>query len=114
VFWPAGVDSELEMMLYVRLERAGLPLGVGQHRFVPGRQYRFDRGWPNQRVACEIQGGVWVNGAHSRGSGIERDCVKLSIAAALGWRVLPLSKAMIEDGTAIVLLRQALGLEDAP
>lgn len=109
--WPAGVDSELEMALLTRLERHGLSLGVGQYRFVPGRLYRFDRAWPEQFVAVEIQGGLWVNGAHSRGSGVERDCVKFSIAAALGWRVLPISKAMIEDGTAVELIAQALGVE---
>lgn len=107
--WPAGVDSELEMALLTRLERAGLPLGVGQYRFVPGRLYRLDRAFPDRLVAVEIQGGLWVNGAHSRGSGVERDCVKLSIAAALGWRVLPISKAMIESGQAVELLSKALG-----
>ena len=111
--WPAGVDSALEMALLTRLERAGLPLGEGQYRFVPARLYRFDRAWPGHgMVAVEIQGGLWVNGAHSRGSGVERDCVKLSIAAALGWRVLPISKAMIEDGTAVELIAQALGRGD--
>lgn len=106
--WPTGVDSELEHALYVRLERAGLPLGEGQYRFVTGRLYRFDRAWPDQMCAVEIQGGLWVNGAHSRGSGVERDCLKLSIAAALGWRCLPISKAMIESGQAIELIAQAL------
>lgn len=48
--WPVGVDSALEMALVTRLERHGLPLGEGQHRFVPGRLYRFDRAWPDQRV----------------------------------------------------------------
>ena len=109
--WPPGVDSELEMALVTRLERHGLPLGAGQYRFVPGRLYRFDRAWPEQFVAVEIQGGLWVHGAHSRGSGVERDCVKLSIAAALGWRVLPISKAMIESGQAVELIAQALGVE---
>lgn len=107
--WPGGVDSELEMALVTRLDRAGLPLGEGQYRFVPGRLYRFDRAWPDHgMVAVEIQGGLWVNGAHSRGSGVERDCVKLSIAAALGWRVLPISRAMIESGQATELIAQAL------
>ena len=110
--WPTGVDSALEMALLTRLERHGLPLGEGQYRFVPGRLYRFDRAWPAQQVAVEIQGGLWVDGAHSRGSGVERDCVKLSIAAALGWRVLPISKAMIESGQAIDLLATALGVTE--
>lgn len=109
--WPPGVDSELEMMLVTRLERAGLPLGEGQYRFVPGRLYRFDRAYPSQMVAIEIQGGVWVNGAHSRGSGVQRDCLKLSLGAALGWRVLPVTREMIESGQAVDLIRQALGEE---
>ena len=96
------------MALYVRLEQHGVPLGVGQHRFVPGRQYRFDRAWPEQRVAVEVQGGIWTGGRHARGSGIAAECVKLSIAAALGWRVLPLTVEMIESGQAVELIRQAL------
>ena len=99
------------MMLVTRLERAGLPLGEGQYRFVPGRLYRFDRAYPSQMVAIEIQGGVWVNGAHSRGSGVQRDCLKLSLGAALGWRVLPVTREMIESGQAVDLIRQALGEE---
>ena len=109
--WPPGVDSELELLLLNRLERAGLPLGEGQYRFVPGRQYRWDRCWVAEMVAAECQGGVWVQGAHSRGSGVQRDCLKLSLGAALGWRVLPLTREMIESGQAIELLSKALGLE---
>ena len=107
-YWPPDVDSELEMMLVTRLERAGLPTGVGQHPVVTGRQFRFDRAWPEHMVAVEVQGGVWTNGAHSRGSGVQRDCLKLSMAAAIGWRVLPVTREMIEDGTAIELISQAL------
>jgi hypothetical protein len=107
-WWPIGVDSEPEMKLYTRLQHTGLPLGVGQHRFVPGRMYRFDRAWVDQRVAVEVQGGIWTGGRHARGSGIAAECVKLSIAAALGWRVLPVTVEMIESGQAVELIRQAL------
>jgi hypothetical protein len=96
------------MALFTRLEQHGLPLGEGQYRFVDGRQYRWDRAWPAQMVAVEVQGGVWVNGAHSRGSGVQRDCMKLSLGAALGWRCLPVTPEMIEDGSAVELIRQAL------
>ena len=107
-YWPPGVDSELEMMLLVRLERAGLPTGVGQHRIVPGRMFTWDRCWIAERVCVEVMGGVWIKSGHTTGSGIERDCLKASMAAALGWRCLPVTRSMIEDGTAIELISQAL------
>jgi hypothetical protein len=100
------------MMLLVRLERAGLPTGVGQHPVVTGRQFRFDRAWPEHMVAVEVQGGVWTNGAHSRGSGVQRDCLKLSMAAAVGWRCLPITREMIESGEAVRLIGLALGVSD--
>ena len=109
--WPPGVESELEMALLVRLERAGLPLGVGQYRIVPGRMFTWDRCWPEQRVCVEVNGGVWVKSGHSTGGGIERDCLKASMAAALGWRSLPVTKNMIEDGSAVELIGRALVAE---
>ncbi len=99
------------MALYTRLERAGLPLGVGQYRIVEGRMFTWDRAWPDQRVCAEVHGAIHVKGAHSTGTGIERDCLKASMAAALGWRCLPLTKKLIEDGTAVRLIAQALGVE---
>jgi hypothetical protein len=96
------------MKLYTRLEAAGLPLGEGQGRIVEGRRFVWDRIWREQRVACEVQGGVWVSGAHSRGSGVQRDCLKQSLAAALGWRVLPVTDEMIDSGVAVTLIAQAL------
>lgn len=110
----AGVQSELEAVLANRVAIAGLPPGEPQFRFVPGRQFRFDRAWVEQRVAIECQGGVWTNGAHSRGSGVQRDCLKFSLAAALGWRVLPVTREMIESGQAVELLAQALAAAPAP
>jgi hypothetical protein len=105
----AGVESELEALFLNRLEHAGLPPGIGQYRFVPGRQYRWDRCWPEQMVAVEVQGGTWSQNGHARPSMIQRDCLKLSIGAALGWRVLPITRDMIENGTAVRLIAQALG-----
>lgn len=105
-----GCDSELELVLLNRLERARLPLGEPQYRFVPGRQHRFDRAWPEHRVAVEVMGGTWSQNGHARPSKLNDDMLKLSMAAALGWRVLPLTKQMIESGEGIDLIAQALGV----
>lgn len=109
---PQKAGSELEAILLNRLERAGLPAPVLQYRIVPGRQFRWDAAYVDAKVAIEVQGGVWSNGSHVRGSGVQRDCLKASMAAALGWRCLPVTREMIEDGTAVALIAQALGLEE--
>jgi hypothetical protein len=105
-----GVESQLELLLLNRLEQAGLPLGEAQQRILWGRKFEFDRVWRDEMVAVEVQGAIYVRGAHSTGTGIERDCLKLSLAAAAGWRVLPVSRKMIESGQAVELIAQALGV----
>lgn len=106
----AGVESQLELLLLNRLERAGLPVGLAGQQIIPGRKFEFDRVWPEQRVAVEVQGATFVTGAHSTGTGIARDCEKLSLAAAHGWRVLPLTKHQIQSGQAVTWIAQALGV----
>jgi very-short-patch-repair endonuclease len=67
-------------------------------------------GWP---ILIEIDGGSWVAGRHTRGKGFEADMEKLNAAALLGYRVLRFTPAMVEDGRALEVIRQALGLEQA-
>ncbi len=108
-----GVDSELEMILANRLTIAGLRGFVHQHRFAPPRRFRFDVAWPDRKVAVEVQGGIWSGGRHARGSGIAVECQKFSLAAARGWRILPVTREMIESGEAVELIAQALKTDPA-
>lgn len=106
-----GVASQLELLLVNRLEQAGLPLGEGQGQIIPGRKFAFDRVWgPPHRIAVEVQGGVHSRMGHSTGVGIERDCEKFSLAAAHGWRVIPVTEKQIKSGQAVTWIAAALGL----
>src|SRR5688572_23096660 len=77
-------------------------------RFHPTRRWRFDIAWPEKKVAVEVDGGSWIGGRHTTGSGFEKDCEKLSEAAALGWRVLRVTPRQIESGQALGWLERAL------
>ena len=66
---------------------AELPEPEFNKRFHPVRKWRFDFMWPAYRVAVEIDGGTYINGAHSRGPGIDNDNEKRNTARELGWRV---------------------------
>lgn len=79
-----------------------------EFRFHPSRRWRFDIAWPERKIAVEIEGGIYANGGHNRGAHIESDCEKTSEAAAMGWRVLRVTRKMIEDGRALSLIERAL------
>lgn len=87
---------------------------VPEHRFHPERRWRFDLAWPALMVAVEVDGGAWIGGRHTSGSGFEEDCIKLSTAAAMGWRVLRVTPRMVDDGVAVRLVVQAVTWRPAP
>jgi hypothetical protein len=66
----------------------GLPRPVRELLFHPVRKWRFDYAWREYRVAVEVDGGAWVAGRHTRGSGFIEDQRKMNAAVQLGWRVL--------------------------
>ena len=79
-----------------------------EYRFDPTRRWRFDFAWPMEDVALEVEGGVWINGRHSRGSGKLGDMEKYSMAAVHGWRIIYVTPQQMENGDAMVWLEKIL------
>jgi len=100
--------SYLEDMLDILIQDDGLPMPTPEHRFHPVRKWRFDRAYPEYKVAVECEGGIFSQGRHTRGLGFQKDCTKYNEAALLGWLVLRVTARHIEDGRALVWLRRAL------
>lgn len=103
--------SELEETLLLFIKSENLPVPEREFMFAKsiGRRFRLDFAYPDRKIGIEVQGGIWTRGAHARGTGLERDYEKLNLAQTLGWRVLQFSRGMIEDGTAIETIKEALG-----
>lgn len=76
--------------LVLLCEAHGLPLPRPEYNFSPTRGWRFDYAFIAQKIAVEVEGGIWRRGggAHSHPQNIERDIEKYNAAAVLGWRVL--------------------------
>ena len=112
--------SPAEHLLSVQLEQAGIPFRR-EIQFHPSRKWRADFmvadphafGWSGASILIEIDGGGYVAGRHSRGAGMEKDAEKQSAAAILGYRVIRVTPAQVNDGRALSWIRQALGIEDA-
>ena len=61
---------------------------VKEHKFHDVRKWRFDYAFPDQKVAVEVDGGVWTGGRHINPAGYINDMEKLNTAASMGWLVL--------------------------
>ena len=80
----------------------GMGKGLRERLLRAGMQdWRFDFCWLVPKVAIELDGGGYVNGAHGRGKHMESDCAKLSTSVSLGWRVLRITPAHVRSGMAL-------------
>lgn len=87
----------------------GLPVPVAEFRFAPPRRWRFDWVWLEQRLAVEIQGGLYTRGRHTRGPALVNEYAKLNAAVIAGWRVLLVTPAQVRSGEACELVKRAMG-----
>lgn len=98
-------------LLVFQCKAAGLPEPVREVKFHPVRRWRFDLAWecyPHKPIGVEVDGGVYVQGRHSRGAGIEKDCEKYAEAMVLGWRVLRVTPRHIQTGQALAWIEKLL------
>lgn len=100
-------------ILEKQLELAGINGYTLELRFHPTRRWRFDLAFIDNLLAVEIDGGAWPTrrggpGRHTRGAGKTADCEKLAHAAALGWRVIPVTPQQVESGQALEWITAAL------
>lgn len=67
----------------------GLPVVPwSEYKFHPIRKWRFDYCFVKQKLAIEIEGGVFSKGRHVRGVGYINDMEKYNSATLLGYRIL--------------------------
>lgn len=90
------------------LQNAGLPMPVQEHRFHETRRWRFDHAWLSEKVALEIEGGVWSGGRHTRGAGFKKDMEKYNTATRMGWRVVRVTPDQLNQRETIEMIQELL------
>ena len=106
--------SDLEQAFLTRWRQLGYP-DVWQREYRPfdGRRFRFDLAAPAPHfVAVEVDGGTWVQGRHTTGSGYDSDCLKHNLATASGRRVFRVTSSMLRDAPDVhlAMIAEALGI----
>lgn len=84
---PTKNDGKLQATFQIAQKITGYNI-VAEHRFAPPRRWRFDYAILEHKIAIEVEGAVWVNGRHTRGSGFIADMEKYNTATSLGWSIL--------------------------
>jgi very-short-patch-repair endonuclease len=102
------MTSALEDLFSFQLDAAGLTGYVREFAAIPGRKFRFDFCFSEERLLIEINGGTYNGGAHGRGVGINRDYEKNNLAQIEGWRVLSFDTNMVKSGEALNVTEQIL------
>ncbi len=95
-------------LFFAMLARAGVAQPELEYQFHETRKWRFDMVWRDCKLALEIDGGVWINGGHNRGSGYERDTEKRNEAAILGWRLIRCQPKDIQTGRIVPTIKAAI------
>lgn len=95
--------------LFARLCKwGGIPQPEAEYRFAPPRKWRMDYAFREAKVCVEVEGGVWTNGRHTRGSGFIKDLEKYNTAAAMGWRIIRVTPQQLCTTDTIDLIKRAL------
>ena len=102
-----------EPLFLALVKRAKLPAPVPEYRFHPTRRWRIDFAWPAERVALEVEGGVWTGGRHTRGAGFLKDAEKYNALAVLGWRLLRVTPSQLATLDTVAMLRSTLTPQEA-
>lgn len=108
--------TDWSKVLLEQIRLSQLPDPLLEYTFHANRKWRFDFCWKNhgQLVACEVEGGIWMQTTTGRSKGhahpqrFESDCEKYNEAALYGWLVIRVTPAMIRDGRAMDWLERAL------
>jgi very-short-patch-repair endonuclease len=75
--------------LYLRIIEQDLGVKITpEYKFHSDRRWRFDYAIVDERIAIEIEGGLWLQGRHNRPLSMIKDFEKYNNAAMLGWRIL--------------------------
>lgn len=91
------------------IKRLGLPTPERNFAFSSERKFQIDFAWPEVRLGCEIDGGIWrQNGGAHTGTGHIRDIEKGNLLLDMGWAVYHFIPQQARNGNAALKMQMAI------
>lgn len=88
------------------------PIFERQFRIHPNRKFMADFFFPRVKgssaLVVEVDGGIWTGGRHVTGRGVESDCEKSSLIAAMPARLMRVTPNLVRNGKALKWILEAL------
>jgi very-short-patch-repair endonuclease len=97
-------EGEETLALHLRANNIDFEREVA---LIPGRKWRVD--FLIGKLVVEVHGAIWKKGAHSSGTGLERDYRKMNALILAGYAVLQYSTAQVIKCDAIRDIMQVTG-----
>ena len=90
--------GELELIRHLHVHK--IPY-EREFKFAEHRRWRADFLITGTRILIEVEGGIFSNGRHTRGTGYTKDCEKYNWAASNNWLLLRFTTAQVQSGAAL-------------
>lgn len=93
------MKNENELYLFEILNEAYPGKWVREYTGITGRKFRFDAANPTEKIAIEVEGGIWMGkqGGHTSGIGYTQNMEKYNLAVLDGWRILRYSPKTLKS-----------------
>lgn len=110
----AKPGSEYEEALAWQISHcSNVPCPERQVQLLETRKFTVDFVWRKQRIAVEIDGGLWMQnqvgrggGAHSRPANIIRDMEKSNLVQRAGYRFFRFTTTQVMNGEALEFIQE--------
>ena len=102
----ANVFQQYPTIFRLISDNPGIPDPVDEFRFHPVRKWRIDVCWPDQKLAVEIEGGVWTGGWHTHPSGFMKDKEKYNTLSVFGYHLLRFTPQEMDSCEAYDVIRE--------
>jgi hypothetical protein len=89
-------------------EQCGLPTPIFEYKFHKDRKWKLDIAFPAERVAVEVQGGLFVRGRHTQGAALLKEYEKLNELAQMGWRIIYVQPKDVTLQSTVDMIRRAM------